>query len=170
MSLTHFTAWTGNRHRLLISSYWWRRGWRGILTVFHQDRHGDCIILNFEVVLTLLREYIKLLHHLVKHLSLLWEGQKFMLMTKELMRAHLWSYGHLLGFTEQEDFNWDKGIFLDIEGDQTVMLSLILTLKDTSHSVHITVQQFSTLMLLKEDSTWKLVWVCLEPRGGWHVS
>lgn len=104
--------------------------------------HGGCLILDFQVELALLREDEELLHHLVKHLHLLYVGKRVRVLPKEVLRAHLGGDGHLLTLSVEENFHVDEGRLpsLVVEGDETLMLPLFLMLKHTPDSEKVSVE------------------------------
>ena len=127
--------------------------------------HGGCLILDFQVELALLREDEELLHHLVKHLHLLYVGEGVRVLPKEVLRAHLGGDGHLLtSLSVEENFHVDEGALV-VEGDQTLMLPLFLMLEDTPHSEQVSVEQLSSLVFLQKDSRWQREWVWLISRN-----
>lgn len=130
---------------------------------FFELTHWHGIVFHFKVKLRIFWEDIELFHHLVKHFYLLEVGKALIVASKKFLWTYLRCYWHLLALTVKENLNRDGTSFpfSFIEWYQRFMLSLHRVVKTASYCENIAVEQLTSFMLLKKNSSGKGILVLL---------
>ncbi len=144
---------------ILFHTYLW--AYINCFNLFKIFTYGYRIILYFQVKLAIFWQNIQFLHHLVKSGSFLQECELVVIWTEEVLDGHLWGNGHFLSFSEEENFHRYICMLLDVEWYQTLVFLLLIIFKQTANCINVTIEQFSSLVLLQENTRGQLVLVWL---------